>query len=621
MMTFHRHGAALVVLCFRFWSVDVAADCSVGFSNSSSSTPPFTCEKCLAGYYAATTTATVCSYCIAGEYQNGQGKSSCKTCAGGTYSDHDAATACTDCAPGTKAKNSGSSQCYSCSPGQYQDSSKKTKCNACANGEFVATAGATACEACPNGQFGLGVGATSCGLCATCATNQYINGTCSNLATSTANCLDCVETCAVGEYLDGAECDGTGNVDPRLNGSCITCTLATSCDAGYYGHTRNDCNGSYAVDGVVCRTCKTCPAGKYESTSCGAGSTSDVTACTVCANTLGSCAQHEYLSEACNGSTTVDVSTCSSCANQVCSAGQYLDACDGTGTADTSTCYNCTVCDTDEFPSGTACNGTGSSDTVQCLLCSEYCAANATGHYDTLANDGKECVYHCPAQTADDAEAQVMADLFSSTLVDTLHAPPYNFDPSFNISSFSVLDFSNQLAVTLNVDFYNERDILEDRSDALATAFASVVHRSQSDITVSAFVADLALQSASRTKLLYAGRLPTILNTTSCETTGFGAQSDYEDLAAYCASTCVSVGSSCVATSINTTTDECCLYSEFDDTQVEIAGNQDPKDSFFYSQTQSGGCFVPTTNVFNQQCPEREHRDDNGALVPNYYQQ
>lgn len=70
--------------------------------------------------------------------------------------------------------------CTACAPGQYQDVVRKTKCKACDNGEFVGTPAASTCEACPAGQYGTGSGATSCGLCAICATNQYINGTCTD---------------------------------------------------------------------------------------------------------------------------------------------------------------------------------------------------------------------------------------------------------------------------------------------------------------------------------------------------------------------------------------------------------------------------------------------------------
>lgn len=109
------------------------------------------------------------------------------------------------------------------------------------------------------------------------------------------------------------------------------------------------------------------------------------------------------------------------------------------------------MCDIDQFPSGTACNGTGSSDTVECLLCSLHCEANETGQYETLANDGRECVYHCPPQDTFAAQLQLKAALFGTDLVDLLHSAQYGFDASFGIAEFSLLDFSNQLAVGLQV--------------------------------------------------------------------------------------------------------------------------------------------------------------------------
>lgn len=144
-------------------------------------------------------------------------------------------------------------------------------------------------------RYGLGAGATTCGLCAVCSSDQYINGTCTSAATSTANCVDCVSSCAVGEYLSGEPCDGTGGSDPRLSGDCTPCTAATGCGAGFYGFVRNACDGTGLKDGVACRTCKTCPADTYVATDCSAGSTTDTTVCTSCANTLGSCAEHEYV--------------------------------------------------------------------------------------------------------------------------------------------------------------------------------------------------------------------------------------------------------------------------------------------------------------------------------------
>ena len=144
-------------------------------------------------------------------------------------------------------------------------------------------------------RYGLGAGATKCGLCAVCDTDQYINGTCTSAATSTATCVDCVVSCTVGEYLAGEPCDGTGGSDPRLSGDCTPCTAATGCSAGFYGFVRNACDGTGVKDGVVCRACKTCPADTYVATDCSAGSTTDTTVCTSCANTLGSCGEHEYV--------------------------------------------------------------------------------------------------------------------------------------------------------------------------------------------------------------------------------------------------------------------------------------------------------------------------------------
>ena len=63
-----------------------------------------------------------------------------------------------------------------------------------------------------------------------------------------------------------------------------------------------------------------------------------------------------------------------------------------------------------------------------------------------MANDGRECVYHCPAGDSKAAFLQLRAAAVSSTdLVDALHSVAYGFDALFDVVSVAMHTFSNQL--------------------------------------------------------------------------------------------------------------------------------------------------------------------------------
>ncbi len=239
------------------------------------------------------------------------------------------------------------------------------------------------------------------------------------------------------------------------------------------------------------------------------------------------------------------------------------------------------------------------------------------GRYDTLANDGRECVYHCPARDAKAAFLQLRAAVVSSTdLADALRSVAYgSFDALFGIASVAMHTFSNQLTLALTVDYYNERDLHADGAlgGQLAQAVADVAGVDAAAVSVStcvvvtctcvcvhacmralvcvcvcacvcvcvtaggahnqptnqptsqpnahasparacthartharSFVSPALLNrqpNAVRTELLFEGELPSTLGVLSaCETTGFGAQADFADLATYCAAGCFDAG-------------------------------------------------------------------------------
>ena len=173
-------------------------------------------------------------------------------------------------------------------------------------------------------------------------------------------------------------------------------------------------------------------------------------------------------------------------------------------------------------------------------------------------------------------------------------------------------------AWSAKVEYYNERDFFQnERLEQLVEAVASIANVDPVDVSAFAYLPDLSLGAPSRTQLLYAGRLPSALSVVACETAGFAAQGDYSDVAMYCAASCSGVGESCVAISVNTTTDECCTYDGFDDTSTVGAGSQDAFDTFFYAHTQAGECFAPSTTVSGQIC--RRRPDPSGS--PHYYSQ
>jgi Tyrosine-protein kinase ephrin type A/B receptor-like len=119
------------------------------------------CEKCLAGTYSDTLTASECTPCPIGQ-SSSAGASCCTPCAKGTYSPT-AGSTCTSCPAGTYAGATGSSKCKKCTKGS-SSSAGASSCTPCAKGYYSPKAGSI-CSPCCAGTYADCTGSVTCKKC------------------------------------------------------------------------------------------------------------------------------------------------------------------------------------------------------------------------------------------------------------------------------------------------------------------------------------------------------------------------------------------------------------------------------------------------------------------------
>ena len=126
------------------------------------------CEKCPAGTYSDTLTASECTACPIG-FSSSAGASCCTPCAKGTYSST-AGSACTSCPAGTYAGATGSSKCKKCTKGS-SSSAGASSCTPCAKGYYSPKAGSI-CSPCCAGTYADCTGSVTCKKCPTGYTSE-----------------------------------------------------------------------------------------------------------------------------------------------------------------------------------------------------------------------------------------------------------------------------------------------------------------------------------------------------------------------------------------------------------------------------------------------------------------
>ena len=282
----------------------VSTSCPPGMHETSPSTP---------------TSDIVCSSCPPLYYQSG-GSLQCTSCS-------------TTCPPGyyiipCGTNSSGSvsdATCVPCPTGQYKSTTDGSlSCNpistSCPDGEYISAFGSSIsditcsnCTVCPvnthiiGGCVGLAQD-SQCSPCLTsanCSTGLYINGICDPSSYTGPQCARCFPTCAscLGPLDTACTSCYSGWVYNVQNGTCgntcgshyfvnnsSTCQACdSSCGTSCFGPLSSQClncaspsllwqgsclsacpNGTFTnVINGVCSSCSMCPAGTYQSSSCG----------------------------------------------------------------------------------------------------------------------------------------------------------------------------------------------------------------------------------------------------------------------------------------------------------------------------------------------------------------
>ena len=210
----------------------------------------------------------------------------CTTCPTGQYSEKSASSECSICPPGQFSEATGRTECSACKSGQYQAQAGQPTCPQCAPGQYASEESSTACTYCPVGKHQIGTGEAECALCGGKDGACFVES-----ETPDAPGTDCTMTkpdceLAAFQMLGNASNYNMGSdalcyigngpvqikvcrlkdVEPQqgepehLSWQCNVAGIKKKCTA----ESCTTCAPGEYTD-VLERTCKICPASKYQS--------------------------------------------------------------------------------------------------------------------------------------------------------------------------------------------------------------------------------------------------------------------------------------------------------------------------------------------------------------------